>query len=155
MFLGHTRNISIPDCVEFKITTNACRGFCESWSLPSIMLGFKRHPVTSLGQCCNIMESEDVRSASVRYHCNFTHINFDLKEYFYNGFVGWYDKLQIYQHIIIFSSNNRKPSKLNCYLDFGVPGRKLKIFKSYFCWSSNRQKKNFFLSLKASLKATL
>ncbi|CAG4971371.1 unnamed protein product [Parnassius apollo] len=57
---GHTRNISIPDCVEFKITTNACRGFCESWSLPSIMLGFKRHPVTSLGQCCNIMESEDV-----------------------------------------------------------------------------------------------
>ncbi|XP_047019060.1 thyrostimulin alpha-2 subunit isoform X2 [Helicoverpa zea] len=56
----HTRNISIPDCVEFKITTNACRGFCESWSLPSIMLGFKRHPVTSLGQCCNIMESEDV-----------------------------------------------------------------------------------------------
>nr|XP_021183650.2 thyrostimulin alpha-2 subunit [Helicoverpa armigera]WGD18915.1 glycoprotein hormone alpha 2 [Helicoverpa armigera] len=58
--IGHTRNISIPDCVEFKITTNACRGFCESWSLPSIMLGFKRHPVTSLGQCCNIMESEDV-----------------------------------------------------------------------------------------------
>ncbi|KAG6464731.1 thyrostimulin alpha-2 subunit [Manduca sexta] len=58
--IGHTRNISIPDCVEFKITTNACRGYCESWSLPSIMLGFKRHPVTSLGQCCNIMEAEDV-----------------------------------------------------------------------------------------------
>ncbi|OWR48317.1 thyrostimulin alpha-2 subunit [Danaus plexippus] len=57
---GHTRSISIPDCVEFKITTNACRGYCESYSLPSIMLGFKRHPVTSLGQCCNIMESEDI-----------------------------------------------------------------------------------------------
>ncbi|CAH4037752.1 unnamed protein product [Pieris brassicae] len=57
---GHTRTISIPDCLEFKITTNACRGFCESWSLPSIMLGFKRHPVTSLGQCCNIMEAEDI-----------------------------------------------------------------------------------------------
>ncbi|XP_063384028.1 thyrostimulin alpha-2 subunit isoform X1 [Cydia fagiglandana] len=57
---GHTREINIPDCVGFKITTNACRGYCESWSLPSIMLGFKRHPVTSLGQCCNIMESEDV-----------------------------------------------------------------------------------------------
>ncbi|VVC89906.1 unnamed protein product [Leptidea sinapis] len=57
---GHTRTINIPDCLEFKITTNACRGFCESWSLPSIMLGFKRHPVTSLGQCCNIMEAEDV-----------------------------------------------------------------------------------------------
>ncbi|XP_063634665.1 thyrostimulin alpha-2 subunit [Cydia splendana] len=56
---GHTREINIPDCVGFKITTNACRGYCESWSLPSIMLGFKRHPVTSLGQCCNIMESED------------------------------------------------------------------------------------------------
>lgn len=59
-FIGHTRTISIPDCLEFKITTNACRGFCESWSLPSIMLGFKRHPVTSLGQCCNIMDAEDV-----------------------------------------------------------------------------------------------
>ncbi|KAF9808629.1 hypothetical protein SFRURICE_019787 [Spodoptera frugiperda] len=59
-WVSSNRNISIPDCVEFKITTNACRGFCESWSLPSIMLGFKRHPVTSLGQCCNIMESEDV-----------------------------------------------------------------------------------------------
>ncbi|KAJ8730815.1 hypothetical protein PYW08_002228 [Mythimna loreyi] len=59
-YSGYTRNISIPDCVEFKITTNACVGYCESWSLPSIMLGFKRHPVTSLGQCCNIMESEDV-----------------------------------------------------------------------------------------------
>ncbi|XP_045532919.1 thyrostimulin alpha-2 subunit [Pieris brassicae] len=58
--IGHTRTISIPDCLEFKITTNACRGFCESWSLPSIMLGFKRHPVTSLGQCCNIMEAEDI-----------------------------------------------------------------------------------------------
>ncbi|XP_045768849.1 thyrostimulin alpha-2 subunit [Maniola jurtina] len=58
--MGHTKTISIPDCVEFKITTNACSGYCESWSLPSIMLGFKRHPVTSLGQCCNIMESEDI-----------------------------------------------------------------------------------------------
>ncbi|KAL4715397.1 hypothetical protein ACJJTC_015168 [Scirpophaga incertulas] len=58
--IGHTRTVNIPECVEFKITTNACRGYCASWSLPSIMLGFKRHPVTSLAQCCNIMESEDV-----------------------------------------------------------------------------------------------
>ncbi|XP_026332340.1 thyrostimulin alpha-2 subunit [Hyposmocoma kahamanoa] len=57
---GHSRIVTIPDCAPFNITTNACLGFCESWSLPSIMLGFKRHPVTSLGQCCNIMESEDV-----------------------------------------------------------------------------------------------
>ncbi|XP_026501518.1 thyrostimulin alpha-2 subunit [Nymphalis io] len=57
---GHKKNITIPDCVKFEITTNACRGYCESWSLPSIMFGFKRHPVTSLGQCCNIMESEDI-----------------------------------------------------------------------------------------------
>ncbi|XP_049868217.1 thyrostimulin alpha-2 subunit [Pectinophora gossypiella] len=63
--IGHTRNISIPDCLPFNITTNACRGFCESWSLPSIMLGFKRHPVTSLGQCCNIMESEDVQAKAL------------------------------------------------------------------------------------------
>ncbi|GIY92098.1 u11-Sparatoxin-Hju1a_1 [Caerostris extrusa] len=33
--VGHTRTISIPGCVEFDITTNACRGFCVSYSVPS------------------------------------------------------------------------------------------------------------------------
>lgn len=60
IILGHTKNISIPDCIKFEVTTNVCRGYCESWSLPSIIFGFKRHPVTSLGQCCNMMETKDV-----------------------------------------------------------------------------------------------
>lgn len=29
--VGHTRRVEIPDCVAFQITTNACRGICESW----------------------------------------------------------------------------------------------------------------------------
>lgn len=34
--VGHTRKISIPDCIEFHITTNACRGFCPSYAVPSL-----------------------------------------------------------------------------------------------------------------------
>ncbi|KAL0267331.1 UNVERIFIED_CONTAM: hypothetical protein PYX00_009628 [Menopon gallinae] len=61
--VGHTRKISIPDCVEFHITTNACRGFCESWSIPSAVDTLRANPfqlITSVGQCCNIMDTEDV-----------------------------------------------------------------------------------------------
>lgn len=61
--VGHTRKISIPDCVEFQMTTNACRGFCESFAVPSTFaIGIHRpeQPVTSVGQCCNIMDTEDV-----------------------------------------------------------------------------------------------
>ncbi|KAL3268100.1 hypothetical protein HHI36_007227 [Cryptolaemus montrouzieri] len=56
--VGHTRKISIPGCVEFKMTTNACRGFCESWAIPSHPKPNPTQPVTSIGQCCNIMETE-------------------------------------------------------------------------------------------------
>nr|UGX04198.1 glycoprotein hormone alpha 2 [Schistocerca gregaria] len=67
--VGHTRKISIPDCIEFPITTNACRGFCESWSVPSALNTLRVNPhqaITSIGQCCNIMETEDVE---VRVMC--------------------------------------------------------------------------------------
>lgn len=62
---GHTRTVSIPDCVKFQITTNACRGFCVSYSIPSdaAVLGVNSNQlVTSVGQCCNILESQDVSS---------------------------------------------------------------------------------------------
>lgn len=67
--VGNTRKISIPDCVEFTITTNACRGFCESYAVPSIpsaLNGLLRapKPVVSVGQCCNMMESEEVSLSS-------------------------------------------------------------------------------------------
>ncbi|EDW63429.2 uncharacterized protein Dvir_GJ13167 [Drosophila virilis] len=63
--VGNTRKISIPDCVEFTITTNACRGFCESYAVPSVptaLTGLFRppKPVVSVGQCCNMMKSEEV-----------------------------------------------------------------------------------------------
>lgn len=32
---GHTRTISIPGCVKFNISTNACRGYCLSYSIPA------------------------------------------------------------------------------------------------------------------------
>jgi hypothetical protein len=57
--------VIIPDCVEFFIMTHACRGYCESWSVPSEMDTVIANPhqaITSVGQCCNIMETEDVSS---------------------------------------------------------------------------------------------
>ncbi|XP_053676202.1 thyrostimulin alpha-2 subunit-like [Anopheles nili] len=63
--VGFKQKISIPDCVEFSMIINACRGFCESFSMPSSPLALVGHkppePVTSVGQCCNIMETEDVQ----------------------------------------------------------------------------------------------
>ncbi|XP_062121298.1 thyrostimulin alpha-2 subunit [Drosophila sulfurigaster albostrigata] len=64
--VGNTRKISIPNCVEFTITTNACRGFCESYAVPSIpsaVSGLFRppKPVVSVGQCCNMMKSEEIQ----------------------------------------------------------------------------------------------
>nr|BAV78809.1 glycoprotein hormone alpha 2 [Plautia stali] len=61
--VGHTRKVRIPDCVEFEVTTNACRGYCESWAVPSpkeTLVSNPRQAITSVGQCCNIMETEDV-----------------------------------------------------------------------------------------------
>ncbi|XP_023027110.1 glycoprotein hormone alpha 2 [Leptinotarsa decemlineata] len=60
--VGHTRKISIPNCVEFHMTTNACRGFCESYAVPSLPKITPTQPVTSIGQCCNIMETEPVEA---------------------------------------------------------------------------------------------
>ncbi|KAL1139487.1 hypothetical protein AAG570_006471 [Ranatra chinensis] len=60
---GHTRKVSIPGCVEFPILTNACRGYCESWAVPSPLETLANNPnqaITSVGQCCNIMDTEDV-----------------------------------------------------------------------------------------------
>ncbi|XP_067009921.2 thyrostimulin alpha-2 subunit [Anabrus simplex] len=67
--IGHSRKISIPDCIEFDITTNACRGYCESWAVPSALNTLRVNPhqaITSVGQCCNMMETEDVE---VRVMC--------------------------------------------------------------------------------------
>lgn len=63
--VGNTRKIKIPECVEFTITTNACRGFCESYAMPAIPHVTSNSvkptkPVLSIGQCCNMMESEEV-----------------------------------------------------------------------------------------------
>lgn len=65
LLTGHTRRISIPGCVEFYIQTNACRGFCVSYSLPSLEAILKinsKHVISSFGHCCNIIEAEDVSS---------------------------------------------------------------------------------------------
>ncbi|XP_055379302.1 thyrostimulin alpha-2 subunit [Condylostylus longicornis] len=69
--VGNTRKITIPDCVSFTITTNACRGFCESYSVPSLpfvaLNSLKSiKPIISIGQCCNMMESEQIEK---RVYC--------------------------------------------------------------------------------------
>uniref|UniRef100_A0A8D9E4I6 Glycoprotein hormone alpha-2 n=1 Tax=Cacopsylla melanoneura TaxID=428564 RepID=A0A8D9E4I6_9HEMI len=61
--VGHTRLVSIPDCVEFNLTTNACRGFCESMSVPSSTQTLQVNPhqsITSFAECCNMIETENV-----------------------------------------------------------------------------------------------
>uniref|UniRef100_A0A482Z948 U1-Hypotoxin-Hsp1a_1 n=1 Tax=Hypochilus sp. SGP-2016 TaxID=1905178 RepID=A0A482Z948_9ARAC len=61
--VGHTRRIRIPGCVEFDITTNACRGFCTSYGTPSPEATVKANPnqlLTSFSKCCNIMDTEDI-----------------------------------------------------------------------------------------------
>lgn len=62
--MGYTRKVSIPDCIEFSLTTNACRGYCESYAVSSnFAVGHHRadQPITSVAQCCNIMDTEEVK----------------------------------------------------------------------------------------------
>lgn len=61
--VGHTRTITEPGCMPFEITTNACRGYCTSFSIPSPPDVVEINPnqeVTSYGNCCNIIESAEV-----------------------------------------------------------------------------------------------
>lgn len=44
------------------MTTNACRGYCVSFAVPSSPQITASQPVTSIGQCCNIMETEPVEA---------------------------------------------------------------------------------------------
>lgn len=62
-FSGHTRIVQIPGCLQFNVTTNACRGFCESYAIPSsqrTLLANRRHFLTSRAECCGIEETHDV-----------------------------------------------------------------------------------------------
>ncbi|XP_048732264.1 thyrostimulin alpha-2 subunit-like isoform X2 [Ostrea edulis] len=66
--MGHTRIVQIPGCLQFNVTTNACRGFCESYAIPSsqrTLLANRRHFLTSRAECCGIEETHDI-TVSVR-----------------------------------------------------------------------------------------
>jgi len=74
LFPGITRWIKIPGCIKFSITTNACRGYCLSYSVPSGSETLNINPkqvITSVGQCCNIMETEDVSFFPPLSHTHF------------------------------------------------------------------------------------
>ncbi|XP_052700233.1 thyrostimulin alpha-2 subunit-like [Crassostrea angulata] len=61
--MGHTRTVQIPGCLEFNVTTNACRGFCESYAIPSsqrTLSANTRHILTSRAECCGIEETHDI-----------------------------------------------------------------------------------------------
>ena len=55
--VGFTRKVTIPDCIEFPLTTNACRGFCESFAVSSnFAIGPHRpdQPVRNLKLICSV-----------------------------------------------------------------------------------------------------
>lgn len=67
--VGHTRVVKIPDCVPFQVTTNACRGFCLSYAIPSPSHTVAYNPnyvITSRAECCGIIDTHDI---PVRVRC--------------------------------------------------------------------------------------
>ncbi|XP_076463765.1 thyrostimulin alpha-2 subunit-like [Babylonia areolata] len=61
--VGHTRVVKIPDCVPFQMTTNACRGFCVSFAIPSPYRTLSYNPshiITSRAECCDIIDTHDI-----------------------------------------------------------------------------------------------
>ncbi|BFZ07088.1 hypothetical protein BsWGS_10127 [Bradybaena similaris] len=61
--VGHTRTVSILGCVPFEVTTNACRGFCVSYAVPSSSETLNPNHnviITSKAQCCGIVDTHEV-----------------------------------------------------------------------------------------------
>lgn len=55
--------MEIPECLPFNITTNACRGYCTSFSIPSPSAVLASNPnqlITSYGNCCGMKETVPV-----------------------------------------------------------------------------------------------
>ncbi|XP_074662636.1 thyrostimulin alpha-2 subunit-like [Tubulanus polymorphus] len=62
--IGVTRKIRIPGCYVFDSATNACRGFCSSYSFPSTYETLVVSPnqiITTRGTCCNMLEAETIQ----------------------------------------------------------------------------------------------
>ncbi|XP_071080214.1 thyrostimulin alpha-2 subunit-like [Haliotis cracherodii] len=62
--MGHTRTVHIPGCVAFQVPTNACRGFCTSYAIPSPSHTLNTNPnylITSRAECCSIVDTHDVK----------------------------------------------------------------------------------------------
>nr|XP_027199808.1 thyrostimulin alpha-2 subunit-like isoform X2 [Dermatophagoides pteronyssinus] len=67
--VGHTQRIDIPGCINFELTSNACRGYCLSYAIPSnqeTLLVNDQQMITSVGNCCAMTETEVM---SVRVMC--------------------------------------------------------------------------------------
>ncbi|KAK6182398.1 hypothetical protein SNE40_010101 [Patella caerulea] len=67
--VAHTRPVKIPNCVQFRVTTNACRGFCVSYAIPSSDQTLASNPsleITSRAECCSILQTFDV---TIRVWC--------------------------------------------------------------------------------------
>ena len=64
-FPGHSRSVKIEGCVEFNVTTTACRGYCLSYAIPSSSRTLRtnpQHKITSRAECCSIEQTHDVSS---------------------------------------------------------------------------------------------
>ncbi|XP_043196311.1 thyrostimulin alpha-2 subunit-like [Amphibalanus amphitrite] len=67
--VGHTQLVQVRGCAPVELTVNACDGMCGSSAHPSSWHTLSmnpRHAVTSVGQCCNIMETKNV---SIKMEC--------------------------------------------------------------------------------------
>ena len=65
---GHRRGVKIPGCVPFQVVTNACRGFCLSYAIPSPSHTIAYNPnyiITSRAECCGIIDTHDVSIVSI------------------------------------------------------------------------------------------
>ena len=72
-FTGNTRPVHIPGCVVFNVTLNACRGFCESFAIPSPSLTLRvnpKHEITSRAECCSMKETHDVSTCVLRKYAH-------------------------------------------------------------------------------------
>lgn len=62
--VGNNRLVRIPGCVAFEMATNACRGYCVSYAIPSPAQTTEFNTnfiITSRAACCGIVDAFDTK----------------------------------------------------------------------------------------------
>ncbi|KAK3784571.1 hypothetical protein RRG08_003379 [Elysia crispata] len=77
--VGNNRMVRIPGCVAFEMATNACRGYCVSYAIPSPAHTTEFNTnfiITSRAACCGIVDAFDTK---VRVLCRDGYREFTFK----------------------------------------------------------------------------